>query len=76
MAPAFDPPLEVLDDVDVDAIGTHVVVGHWVQVLLDSTQLSLLLQLQTGSVSQVTQLRKVRCEENSRRTCVLLVNEL
>lgn len=60
MAPVFVPPPELGVDVDVDAAGKQDVVGHSVQVRLDSTQVSPAAQLQTGSVVHVTQLRKVR----------------
>lgn len=68
IAPVFVPPPELGVDVDVDAAGKQDVVGHSVQVRLDSTQVSPAAQLQTGSVVHVTQLRNVRWEEKSRRT--------
>lgn len=61
-------------DVDVEAAGKQVVVGHSVQVRLDSTQVSPAAQLQTGSVVHVTQLRNVRWWEKSRRTEIELAN--
>ena len=60
MAPVFVPPPELGVDVDVDAAGKQDVVGHSVQVRLDSTQVSPAAQLQTGSAVHVMQLRKVR----------------
>lgn len=68
IAPVFVPPPELGVDVDVDAAGKQDVVGHSVQVRLDSTHVSSAAQLQTGSVVQVTQLRNVRWWEKSRRT--------
>lgn len=67
MAPVFVPPPELGVDVDVDAAGKQDVVGHSVQVRLDSTQVSPAAQVQTGSV-HVIQLRNVRWLEKSRRT--------
>lgn len=67
MAPVFVPPPELGVDVDV-AAGKQVVVGHSVQVRLDSTQVSPEAQLQTAAVVHVMQLRKVRWWEKSRRT--------
>lgn len=67
MAPVCVPPPELGAGVDV-ATGKQVVVGHSVQVRLDSTHDSPAAQLQTGSVVHVTQLRNVRWEEKSRRT--------